>query len=87
MKDKLKLLKYLDEISIKENNDEYEIRLKDQTKFGKEYNDFDLVAYVDAKSQKASYYIQGIYNSGNDFAEINIEELKCLMTIVKELTK
>ena len=59
-----------------DNDDNYEIRLE-----GEE----GLSAIIDKGCGLVEYYVTGIYNSGCDYAEINMEVLEDLKAVVKSI--
>jgi hypothetical protein len=53
--------------------------------FSVEDNRNDLCAIVDEDNDKITYYVSGVYNSGIDYAEINIDALMELKKICEAL--
>ena len=76
----LKLVKYLEEISIEELSYAYKIYLKHESE------DFvSLVAFIDKKTVDVDYCVANIYNNSSDCESIDIEALNKLQSIVKAL--
>jgi hypothetical protein len=56
--------------------DNYEIRWEGEA---------GLAAVIDKRCRLVEYYVTGVYNSGCDYVEINIEVLEDLKTVVKSI--
>ena len=76
----LKLIKYLDEITIEERETDYKIQLKDIC-YGYE-DPKPLYANIDKKTNKVTYYMENLYNNGFDCEEIDMEQLEKLSKII-----
>ena len=51
-----------------------------------EYADSEVCAYID-NNGSVNYYVTGVYNSGSDFAEIDITALEKLKEFCERMTE
>lgn len=70
--DTLKLIEIAQRFQIKKENDDYIIN----------HNNEELMAIIDKKGD-ISFYVTGVYNSGSDIAQINMNALKELQEFCK----
>lgn len=68
----LDVMTLIKDFDVKKVNSGYEIESKQE----------EISAFVDEKLD-VEFYVTGVYNSGSDWAEINMEELRKLQDICK----
>lgn len=79
--EKLNLLLLLDQVDIEECDNYYEIKCK--------HHNVDLktiIAYIDKTNNRVSYYIGDVYNNSSNEEEIDMEQIRLLSKVIKELT-
>lgn len=83
VQDKLKLLSYAEQFIVTETEEDkqtvYDIDCK-----GAAYYGLSARIYRDGETH---YYVSGIYNSGTDYAEIDIDAFRNLVRFCKLMTK
>ena len=78
---KLDLLELAKEFTVKKEEDgSYSVCFS-----GEEYADSEVCAYIE-NNGSVRYYVTGVYNSGSDFAEIDITALEKLKEFCERMT-
>ena len=77
-------MKVNDKLEFLEKSKDYSVRL-DKEEYVIELHNGSLVATINTKTTKVNYYVDGVYNSGCDYAEIDIDELDKLKRFVELL--
>ena len=77
-------MKVNDKLEFLEKSKDYSVRL-DREEYIIEPHNSSLVATINIKTTKVNYYVDGVYNSGCDYAEIDIDELDKLKRFVELL--